>query len=171
MSRESSARGTKLPVAESLVYEAWPSIGMWPSGRWVGKLWETHPLLSIAGIPVALALYFRRLIPWVARRYRITTSRVVVVAGFPAREVAALDFDAFDSVEIERLPGQAGLRCGDVVFRQAGREVFRLPAVWIPETFLANCERTKKAVESISSVLNRPSAESETVETADQAKA
>ncbi len=165
MSRESSVERAKLPVAESLVYEAWPSIGMWPSGRWVGKLWETHPLLSIAGIPVALVLYFRRLIPWAARRYRVTTSRVVVVAGFPAREVAALDFDDFDAVEIERLPGQAGLRCGDVVFRREGREIFRLPGVWLPETFVANCTRTKKAVEAVAGVLNRPTAEAQTAET------
>lgn len=156
--------------SERLVYEAWPSIGAYPSGRWVGRLWEIStrlgplrlgPLVAVVGLPVALVLYFRRILPWSCRWYRVTTRGVRVLRGIAGRVERSLDFDDFDEVLVDTLPGQEGLRCGDVVFRRAGSEVLRLPGVWLPLGFLENCRCTRQARLTITAALRPTRSEGE----------
>lgn len=81
-------------VSETLVMEVWPSICRYPSGRFLGRLYEIKTgeyvltlgnLIALASIPHALFLYFYRLLPSVmgsplhGGRYRLTNRRVLEV--------------------------------------------------------------------------------------------
>jgi hypothetical protein len=81
-------------VSETPIMEVWPSICRYPSGRFLGRLYEIKTggyvltvgnVLALASIPHALFLYFYRLLPSVmgsplhGGRYRLTNRRVTEV--------------------------------------------------------------------------------------------
>lgn len=124
---------------------AWPSIARFALARLLGRGYAVDEprwlfvapgnLLALATIPVGAALYFLKLAPFVCRRYVLTDSDVVVANGITQRPGRSVSHDAYDSIDVEVLPGQAWYDSGDLVFRSAGDEVLRLAAVAGPETF------------------------------------
>lgn len=141
---------------EQTVAVVWPTIGATPMGRWVGRLAGARlpadrlrlvgKVMAAATIPVSLAVYFWQLMPFVARRYRVTDRRVVIEKGLSAVSGDAVELAQFDAVEVQRLPGQEWLRTGDVVFRCGEREVLRLAGVPNPEAFRAMCRDVQSAL-------------------------
>src|SRR5208282_3047960 len=92
-------------------------------------------LIALASIPLVLPLYFMMLDPFRGRRYRLTNRRVIIergVAGLPEQWV---EFDRFESVEVDVKPGQEWYPAGDLIFRKGQIETFRLLGVSRPETF------------------------------------
>lgn len=154
---------SKSNFPEITAMTVWPSIAAYPLGRKVGQLcgisvgigkfFTVGKLMALATIPVSLALYFWRLAPRMARRYTLTNKRVLIRAGLGGVEVEAVGLDRFDSIEIEVLPGQQFLRAGDLVFRENGKEVFRLAGVQHPEVFRQVCLRGQGAVVAVGCVL------------------
>jgi hypothetical protein len=153
----------ELGEATSMV--VWPTIGATRAGRLVGQLsaigsdsgrfFTVGKLMAVACIPLALAAFVWNLLPYVMRRYRLTNRRIVVHRGYSGTEERALDLDAFDEMEIVRLPGQEWLRSGEVVFQLAGQEVFRLSGVSRPETFRQVCLKAREAYVSVREVLEQ----------------
>ena len=68
--------------------------------------------------------------------------------------------DEFDVLEIQLLPGQEWLRCGDVIFLRGGQEVFRLPGVPRPQTFRELCLKQRNTLLAVREVLRQQSAAS-----------
>jgi hypothetical protein len=141
----------------------WPSIGATRLGQWLGRLIDVKvargrllspaPLLAALTIPVSLGLYIWKLMPGVYRRYRLTDRRIVVDRGLRLVEERGLGLEEFDSIEIVVLPGQQWLRCGEVVFRCRGREVFRLSGVPRPIPFREVCLKAQTAFLAVRQVL------------------
>ena len=140
-------------LGETTVMNAWPSIAAYPSGRFLGRLYEIKfpdvyflqfgRLIALASIPHALALFFWRLLPFVGTRYTITNKRIVVQRGIMAEDERAVDLDRFDSVTIEVKDGQTWFDAGDVVFWKDGTETFRLEGVSRPRAFQACCQKAQ----------------------------
>ncbi|MEX0818246.1 MAG: PH domain-containing protein [Pirellulaceae bacterium] len=154
-------------VNEVTVMEVWPSIAKFALGRLLGQLFgikagiyifRVGNLFALAGIPLALALYFYRLTPSLfgapihGGLYRLTNRRVIVLRNeikfsgpsiLPkflfGCEVKSVDLDRFDTIDIERLPGHHWYDAGDLVFRREGVETFRLEGVSRPESFRHTC--------------------------------
>ncbi len=149
-------------VSETEVMTVWPSICLYPSGHLLGKwfaiLWPNiyffrlGNLLALLTIPWTIILYFRRVTPWVAIRYTLTNRRVSVKRGLAAVEEYGIAFEDFDEIQIHRLDGQVWYDAGDLVFQQAGKEVFRLPSVSRPDAFVHVCRKTHSAVMSVREV-------------------
>jgi hypothetical protein len=145
-----------LDERENTVAVVWPTIGALGCGRLVGRLAGWHPpgdrlhlvgrILAVACIPWSLCVFFWQVLPFIARRYRITTRRVIVQKGLGAADERSLNLDQFDEVAVEILPGQEWLHTGDVVFRRAGQEVFRLAGVPSPQPFQAMCRDVQRAL-------------------------
>ncbi len=140
----------------------WPSIAAFPLGRTVGQLcslggigkfFTVGKVMALATIPVSLGLFFWRLAPVVARRYVLTSKRVVVFVGLGVEEGDAIGLEDFDSIAIDVLPGQKFLRAGDLVFQSGGKEAFRLSGVQHPEVFRQACLRGQQALMSVSRVV------------------
>ena len=149
--------------ADDPAMTVWPSIAAFSLGRTVGQLcsislglgkfFTVGKFMAVATIPVSLGLFFWRLMPGLAKRYMLTTKRIVVCKGLGAVEVQAIGLDEFDSLDIEVLPGQEFLRAGDLVFRADGKEVFRLSGVQHPEGFRQACLRGQRALLTVSRAL------------------
>lgn len=159
----SSKADTDLPFPDLPSMTVWPTIGAFPLGRKVGhlcglsagigKFFTLGKLMALATIPVSLGLFFWRLTPGVAKRYVLTTKRVVVQKGLGAVDAEAIDLGDFDTIAVEVLPGQEFLRAGDLVFQADGNEVLRLPGVQHPEVFRQACLRGQQAVQAVSKTL------------------
>ncbi len=140
---------------EVAVMIVWPSIAVFSSGRILGKLFSIRwpdvyifrlgNLFALLAIPYGLLLYFWRLLPRIGRRYTLTNRRVVVQTAITGIDLAAIELDGFDSIEIDVLPGQAWFNAGDLSFRRHGSEVFRLAGVQWPEPFRQNCLKSHRA--------------------------
>lgn len=133
---------------EVTVMTVFPTLGASAAGRLLGRLcgirvgfgfFTLGKLLALLLIPIAVPLFFYSLLPGVLTRYRLTNRRVIVQKGLRARDERWVDFDRFDSIEIEVLPGQAWYPAGDLVFRNGQIETFRLAGVSRPETFRHTC--------------------------------
>ena len=153
-------------LGEVTVMTVWPSISASPAGRLVGRLCaiggQKNPLapgkiFCVLLIPLALALYFVKLLPpplgRFKHRYRLTNRRMIEEADrvtgrwklaggfFPVPEVKlaeavrAIELSRFDDIDVEVLPGQAWFPAGDLIFRLGPTETFRLSGVQRPETF------------------------------------
>jgi len=136
-------------ISERTVMIVWPSNAATSLGQWLGRLYNIRQpfpdnkilwpgnLFVIASIPLALALYFIRIIPvfGIGTRYRLTNRRVIVERGLGSREEKSVSLGSFDSVTIDVRPGQEWYHAGDLVFRMGDTVVFRLEGVSRPEAF------------------------------------
>ncbi|MCH2130896.1 MAG: PH domain-containing protein [Pirellulaceae bacterium] len=151
-------------VAEVPVMTVWPSIAAYPSGRFLGTLYNWRGgtyifrlgnLLALASIPHALALYFYRILPYVGTRYTLTNRRVVVQRGLMAMDDKSVDLDRFDRIEIQVQLGQEWFQAGDLVFFQENTETFRLDGVSRPEAFRQVCIKSHEAYVGLANVLQQ----------------
>jgi hypothetical protein len=152
---------------EVAVMTIWPSIAVFSLGRFLGKLCDLRwpdvyilrlgNLLALLSIPLALPLYFCRILPSIGRRYTLTNRRVVIQTAITAIVFDAVDLDGFDSIEIDALPGQAWFDAGDLSFRRDGREVFRLGGVSWPEAFRQTCLKSHRAYVAVKHAVQQPS--------------
>ena len=145
-------------ISERTVMVVWPSNAAYSIGRLLGqgyairgpfpgnKIFWPGNLIVLASIPIALVLYFARLAPFgIGIRYRLTNRRVIVERGMKYVESKSVALDAFDSVSIEVLPGQAWYQAGDLIFRRGDTVVFRLEGISRPEAFRQTLMKSHKA--------------------------
>lgn len=133
----------------------WPSVAKYGLGRALGSLFAIQwpdvyifrlgNLIALLSIPIALVLFFMRIAPGIATRYRLTNRRVIVERGIMGVLDKAVDLDRFDSIHIEVQPGQAWYDAGDLVFRLGNLETFRLAGVSRPAAFRATCLKAHQA--------------------------
>jgi hypothetical protein len=143
----------------------WPSIGATSLGRLVGRMagaryrigrfFTLGRLLAVVSIPLALVAFAWKLMPFAARRYRLTNRRIVIHKGLSAAEDGSVDLDEFDAIEVQVLPGQQWLRAGELIFRRGDDEVFLLSGVGSPESFRHTCLEARTALLSVREVLQR----------------
>ena len=165
----SSAIAGVAPVdgVETTVMTVWPSVSAMrllgiPVGKMMGQMlnikvgfyiFTVGNLMALAMIPVGLALYFKRVGPFVAMRYRITNKRVIVERGLTAQEEKAIEFDRFDTIDVEVDAGDEWYKSGDLVFKQGDVERFRLEGVGRPEAFKQICWKSHRAYVGVQNAL------------------
>lgn len=144
-----------------------PSVSMYGLGRFLGRLFAIKAggyiftvgnFIALASIPIAIVLYFLRLLPWIGVRYTLTNRRVVVQRGLLATDDRWVDLDRFDTIEVVVLPGQEWYHAGDLVFRLGDTETFRLAAVSRPETFRRTCFNAHRIYVGVKKALEREQA-------------
>jgi hypothetical protein len=145
----------------------WPTIASYSLGRTVGRLsanragWRFFTLgnvLAAVTIPISLAAFAWRLLPFVARRYTLTNRRVVVQKGLSKVEEKSIGLDEFDSIEVRVAPGQEFFHAGDLIFKRGGEEALRLCGVSRPEPFRQVCLKAQTALLSVRKVLEQQAA-------------
>ncbi len=143
---------------ERTVMTVWPSNGAYAPGRWLGGLYAIRTgfsvftvgnALAVLSIPLAIAIYCWRLLPYAGTRYRITDRRIVVQRGLLSVDERAVDLDGFDTIAIDVRPGQAWYNAGDLVFLSQEKETLRLPGVSRPEVFRSICLESHQAAVEI----------------------
>jgi hypothetical protein len=154
-------------LGEATVMTVRPSVSIYRLGRWLGRLFAIKTggyiftvgnFFALAAIPIALVLYFLRLLPYIGIRYKLTNRRVIVQRGLIATDDRYVDLDRFDSIEVVVQPGQAWYHAGDLVFRLGETETFRLAAVSRPETFRHTCLNAHRIHVGVKKALQREQA-------------
>jgi voltage-gated potassium channel Kch len=147
---------TKQPIAgvtppekrEVTVMTVFPTLGASAAGRLIGRLcgirvgfgfFTLGKLFALLLIPMAIGLYVVSLLPGVITRYQLTNRRVIVQKGLRPADQRWVDFDRFDAIDVEVLPGQEWYPAGELIFRNGNVETFRLTGVSRPETFRHTC--------------------------------
>jgi len=170
MIRQAIAGTAPAETEEVTVMTVWPSnAGHW-LGAWLGKQYSIEwgwgvltigNLVALLSIPVALVVYFRRLGPMVATRYRLTNRRVIIERGMSAQEEKSVALDRFDTIEIDVKPGYAWYDAGDLVFMRHDEnsrtdvESFRLVGVSRPNAFRETCLKSHMAFTGVQAALGR----------------
>jgi len=144
---------------EATVMTVWPSVAKYWLGRWLGKkfsirwpdiyIFRLGNLIALLSIPLALKLYFFRILPFVGTRYTLTNRRVVVYRGIVGVEEKSVDLDRFDNIDIVVQPGQAWYDAGDLVFKKGNVETFRLDGVSRPAPFRATILKARQVYEGV----------------------
>ena len=140
----------------------WPSNASFGLGRMLGRMYgirfpdiyffQLGRLIALASIPLALVLFFMRILPGIGTRYTITNRRIVVQRGLSLKEEKSVDLDRFDAVDIVVQPGQAWYDAGDLVFRLGNVETFRLEGVSRPAAFRAACIKSHMAYTGVKKI-------------------
>jgi len=161
--------GVSSPEAdETTVMILWPSIAMYPTGQWLGRvlsirwpdlyIFRAGNLFALLLIPLALYLYLCRIAPKSGTRYRLSNQRLIVERGLQGEPQSWIGLADFDSVEIQVKPGQEWFPAGDLVFAKESREVFRLQGVSRPEPLRQTCLEVQQARQSVAEVRRRQTA-------------
>jgi hypothetical protein len=166
----------------------WPSIATFALGRAIGSilairwpnlyLFRLGILLAPLCIPVALALYFYRLmpsffgLPLYGTYYRLTNRRLMelrneitskdgqLVRFVFGAEIKSVQLDRFNAIDIVQRPGQPWYNAGDLIFRDGATETFRLTGVSRPEAFRQACLKAHMAYVGVKQALSREAARS-----------
>jgi len=164
-------------MAEVTVMTIWPSISVYASGRFLGRLYENNVgtyifrignFLALASIPHALFLYIWRILPprlfyilplpGAGVRYLLTNRRLVVQRGLKPVDEKWVELDRFDSIDIRVQPGQAWFKSGDLIFKNGNVETFRLEGVSRPEVFRETCIQSHLAYVGVQAARQREAA-------------
>ncbi len=166
--KQAIAGVTPATEREVTLMTVWPSVaamslGPFPVGLWLGRLYAIRSgfyiftlgnLFCLLSIPLAILLYFRRIGPFVATRYRLTNRRIVVERGLSGKEDRSIGLDQFDQIDVEIQPGQEWYDAGDLVFMQNKMERFRLSGVSRPQAFRQTCLKAHRAYVGVAEALN-----------------
>ena len=69
----------------------------------------------------------------------------------------SVQLNRFDEIEIEQQEGQEWYDAGDLVFKEAGHETFRLPGIARPEAFKSTCMKAHMAYVGVQNALQTSS--------------
>lgn len=166
---------------EVTVMTVWPSMASTSVGQFLGRRYSNRfgvgniltvgNLWALICIPLSLAIYFGRLLPFVCTFYRLTNKRIIAhrsvlrfgwllgVIPFPAKvefiEDRAIPLDRFDGIEVEIHAGQEWYPAGDVVFKKGAVETFRLQGILRPEAFRQTCLKARQSHVGVAAALAR----------------
>ncbi|HEX4132811.1 MAG TPA: PH domain-containing protein [Pirellulales bacterium] len=124
----------------------------------IGSVLTVGNLIALASIPLAMALYLPKVLPYIGVWYRLTNRRVVVERYCPRKEERSVSLADFDSIDVLVLPGQQWYPAGDLVFRKGQLETLRLPGVLRPEAFRQTCLKAQRAYVGVRNAMSRQGA-------------
>jgi len=148
MTQQSIAGVTPAETREVTIMTVFPTLAATTPGRLIGRLCQMKAglgffslgkLFALLLIPFAIGLFAFMLAPGIIIRYRLTNRRIVVQKGLRGIDQRWVDFDRFDAIDVEVLPGQEWYPAGELIFRRGPIETFRLSGVSRPETFRRTC--------------------------------
>ncbi|HZT80637.1 MAG TPA: PH domain-containing protein [Gemmataceae bacterium] len=124
-------------LGEALIRQAWPSVtdtNVAAAPALIKKLQYTIVLAPLGWL-LAAPLYFKKVLPFLAKRYVLTNRRLMVRRGWkgkPAQEIALGDID---DVRLDESTFDPFYRSGTLEVISGGKVALRLRGVPEPESF------------------------------------
>lgn len=150
-------------LSETTVMTVWPSNAYFTVGQILGQAYDWKfpdvyffrigRLVALASIPVALVLFFMRILPFIGIRYRLTNRRVIVEQGIMGKEVKSVELDRYDNIDVLVRPGQSWYDAGDLIFKMGNTETFRLEGVSRPDAFRSTCIKAQMGYAGVKKIL------------------
>ena len=136
VARQAVAGLTAPQTSEALIRETWPTVVDANAGAAaLGKKLINSIVLAPLGWLLMAPLYFKKILPYFARRYTLTNRRIMIQRGLkpkPAQEVALADID-----DVRLVPGSFDqfFETGTLEVVAKGQVALTLTGVPEPESF------------------------------------
>jgi hypothetical protein len=122
-------------MGEALIRQAFPSVAAIPAAATLGR----QLMLSKVGAPLAwlmlAPLYFKKILPFLATRYRLTNRRVMICRGLKPQPVQEVRLADIDDVRVVHDANSAFYRAGNLEIVSGGRVALTLPGVPEADSF------------------------------------
>jgi hypothetical protein len=133
--RKQATGSVPLEVGETTIRVVWPSVATSPAvaglGRWMMRTIILAPLAWLMLAP----FYFKKILPFLARRYALTNSRLMVQKGWKRQPFQAIALEDIDEVHLKPDSYNSFYRTGTLEIICRGHLVLTLPGVPNPESF------------------------------------
>jgi Bacterial PH domain len=128
MTLDTDDRGTR-------IREIWPTVMRVPAIANLGKLLNNTIILAPLGWLIMSAVYFGKVLPFIAVRYRLTDKRIMILSGWKgaiSEQVALADID---DVQLDPATIDQFFRSADLKVISHGQVAMTLTAVPDAESF------------------------------------
>jgi uncharacterized membrane protein YdbT with pleckstrin-like domain len=122
-------------VEEALIRDAWPSVTLFAAPAALGKSLILSIFLAPLGWFLLLPLYFSKVMPFLARRYRLTNRRLMICRGLQAVPSQEVELSRIDDVRLQENSYDRFYRAGTLEIISGGQVVMSLPACSFPDAF------------------------------------
>ncbi|MGE3805729.1 MAG: hypothetical protein AB7K24_13715 [Gemmataceae bacterium] len=122
-------------LGEALIREKFPSIQAIPAVASLGRML----ILSYVGAPLGWALmlpfYFKKVLPVIGQRYRLTNRRVMICRGMTAVPTQEISLGEIDDVRVVTDDNSKFFRAANLELVSNGKVALTLAGVGDPEPF------------------------------------
>ena len=133
--RQQAVTGLVPPqTSEAVIRTAWPAVTAAPPVAALGRTLIRSIVFAPLGWLLLAPFYFKKILPFLAKRYTLTNRRLMIQRGLgakTAREVALADIDEIRVINEDK----TFYRAGDLEIVSKGQVVLRLRGVPEPESF------------------------------------
>ena len=120
---------------ERRIREIWPTVARVPAVASLGKLLNNTIILAPAGWLLMSGVYFSKVLPFVAIRYRLTDRRIAIVRGWKGTVSQAVALSDIDDVRLDPESVDQFFRSADLQIISGGKVEMTLKAVPDAESF------------------------------------
>jgi uncharacterized membrane protein YdbT with pleckstrin-like domain len=117
------------------IREIWPSVKRVPAVANLGKLLNNTIVLAPLGWLVMAGVYFGKVLPFVAVRYRLTDKRIMILRGWKGSIRQQVPLAEIDDVQLDPASIDQFFRSADLKIMRGGNAVMTLVAVPDAESF------------------------------------
>ena len=117
------------------IREIWPSVKRVPFVANLGKLLNNTIVLAPLGWLVMAGVYFSKVLPFVAVRYRLTDKRIMILRGWKGSISRQVPLAEIDDVQLDPASIDQFFRSADLKIMHGGNAVMTLVAVPDAESF------------------------------------
>jgi hypothetical protein len=122
-------------VEEAMIRDMWPSVTFFPAPAALGKRLMQSIFLAPFGWFLLLPLYFLKVMPFIARRYRLTNRRLMICKGLQAVPVQQIELSQIEDVRLPEENWDRFYRAGTLEIISQGQVAMRLTACSFPDAF------------------------------------
>jgi hypothetical protein len=122
-------------VAEARIREAWPSVAAYPAIASLGKTLTRTIILAPLAWLIMSAVYFGKLLPFLATRYTLTNRRIMVRKGWKGVPTQEVLLAKIDTIRVVHDAQSDFFRAGTLEVLDGSQILLSLPGVPEPESF------------------------------------
>ncbi len=122
-------------VEEAQIRDAWPSVTLFAAPAALGKKLMLSIFLAPIGWFLLLPIYFTKVMPFIARRYRLTNRRLMICRGLHAVPTHAIALSRIDAVRLVEESYDRFYRAGTLEIISGGQVAMKLDACSFPDAF------------------------------------
>ena len=116
-------------IQETRIREVWPSVARAPAIAGLGKMLTKTIILAPLGWLAMSLVYFSKVMPFVAIRYKLTDKRITTVRGWSAKVTEAVPLGDIDDVQLDPASVDNFFRSADLKIISGGNVAMTLIAV------------------------------------------
>jgi hypothetical protein len=122
-------------LAEALIRQVYPSVTDVPAAAALGEKLQRTIVLAPLGWLILAGPYFKKILPYLAKRYTLTNRRLMIQRGWRGTPSQELPLSAIDDVQMDEDSYSRFFRSGTLQVLSNGAVAMTLRGVPEPESF------------------------------------